>query len=135
MEIGMKEFAHIGICAKSVDATIEMLRATVGVSRVTYVDMPERGQRSAYVRVGDNGTLLELMEPLGDNGGTVASFLEKHGEGLHHLSFFVDSVEETAADFEAQGCRIIGKGTGVAFVHPKTAHGVLYELTDANYGK
>jgi len=131
----MKKMVHLGICVHSVDAMIELLKTTVGVSKVSYVDMPERGQRSAYVRVGDDGNLLELMEPLGDVGGTVAAFLEKHGEGLHHISFYVDDVEETAADFEAQGCRIIGKGRGVAFVHPKTAFGVLYELTDKNYGK
>ena len=130
----MKKFAHIGICVHSVDAMIDLLRDSLGVSDVSYVDMPERGQRSAYVTVGDEGVRLELMEPLGDKGGTVASFLEKHGEGLHHLSFAVDDVVETGAAFEAQGCRLIGKANGLAFVHPKTAFGILYELTDKNYG-
>jgi len=130
----MKKFAHIGVCVRSVDAMIDMLKNTLGVSDVSYVEMPERGQRSAYVTVGDEGVRLELMEPMGENGGTVASFLEKHGEGLHHLSFKVDDVEETGAAFEAQGCRLIGRANGLAFVHPKTAFGTLYELTDENYG-
>lgn len=130
----MKKLAHVGICVHSVDAMIALLESTVGVTKTSIVDMPERGQKSAYVYVGETGFCLELMEPLGENGGTVADFLARRGEGLHHLSFRVDSVEETVADFEAQGCRIIGKGRGVAFVHPKTAYGVLYELTDATYG-
>ena len=131
----MKKLAHIGICVNNVDDTIELLRTTIGVSDVSYSEMPERGQKSAYLTVGEGNNRLELMEPLGDNGGTVASFLEKHGEGLHHISFRVENVEETAAAFEAKGCKIIGRAKGLAFVHPKTAFGVLYELTDENYGK
>ena len=137
----MKKFAHIGVCVRSVDAMIDMLKNTLGVSDVSYVEMPERGQRSAYVTVGDEGVRLELMEPMGENGGTVASFLEKHGEGLHHLSFKAapvsstsSTLKETGAAFEAQGCRLIGRANGLAFVHPKTAFGTLYELTDENYG-
>ncbi|MPN63769.1 hypothetical protein SDC9_211535 [bioreactor metagenome] len=94
--------------------------------------MPERGQVSAYVRIGENDDLLELMEPLGESG-TAASFLAKYGEGIHHISLKVDSVEKVSASFEAAGCRIIGKGKGIAYVHPKTAFGVLYELVDDTY--
>ena len=127
----MNKIAHIGICVRSIAKKLELLTATVGIKHVSYVEMPERGQRSAYVTLS-GGDLLELMEPLG-NDGTVASFLAKHGEGIHHLSFHVDNAEETAVSFESAGCRIIGRGKGIAFVHPKTAFGVLYELVDDTY--
>jgi len=127
----MNEIAHVGICVQSIAKKVDLLSATVGVQHVSYVEMPERGQRSAYVTLS-GGDLLELMEPLG-NDGTVVSFLAKHGEGIHHLSFSVESVDEAAASFEAAGCRIIGRGRGIAFVHPKTAFGVLYELVDNTY--
>lgn len=127
----MNKIAHIGICVYNVDAVIDLLKSTVGIQSVKLVEMPQRGQKSAYVRL-DSGDLLELMEPLGE-GGTVAAFLSKHGEGIHHLSFSVESVEESASAFEAAGCRIIGRSKGLAFVHPKTAFGVLYELVDETY--
>lgn len=128
----MKKIGHIGICVHSVDAVIDLLEKTVGVRSVEYVELPQRGQRSALVTLGERGDLLELMEPLGE-GGTVADFLAKHGEGLHHISLSVDSVEQTAAAFESAGCRIIGRGQGIGFVHPKTAFGVLCELVDDTY--
>ena len=127
----MNKIAHIGICVQSITKKIELLTATVGVKHVFYAEMPERGQRSAYVTLS-GGDLLELMEPLG-NDGAVASFLAKHGEGIHHLSFSVENAEETAAAFEAAGCQIVGRGQGIAFVHPKTSFGVLYELVDNSY--
>lgn len=124
---------HAGICVHKAEPMVEMLRNTVGVKEVSHLDMPEAGQRITYVWVGDEGSLLELLEPLGEVEGTVSTFLKKNGEGLHHIAFSVEDVNETAADFEAQGCRIIGKGKGVAYVHPKSAFGVLYELFDGNY--
>lgn len=127
----MNKIAHIGICVRSIEKQVELLRSTVGVKHVDIWDMPERNQRSAYVTLS-GGDLFELMEPLGDEG-TVAGFLARHGEGIHHLSFSVESAELAAAEFEAAGWRIIGRGKGIAFVHPKTAFGVLYELVDPTY--
>ncbi len=128
----VQKLAHVGICVKSIDAMVELLEKTIGVNSVSRVEMPERNQVSAYVKIGDQNDCLEIMEPIGDEG-TVAAFLAKRGEGIHHLSLKVDNVEETAAIFEAAGCRIIGRGKGVAFVHPKSAFGVLYELVDDSY--
>ena len=128
----VQKLNHVGICVKSIDAMVELLEQTIGVNSVRRVVMPERHQTSAYVRFGDKDDCLEIMEPIGDEG-TVATFLAKRGEGIHHLSLKVDSVEEAAAVFEAAGCRIIGRGKGVAFVHPKSAFGVLYELVDDSY--
>lgn len=128
----VEKVLHVGMCVKDIDQTIAVLRRTAGAEEIERVTMPERNQVSAYVKVGQNGDMFELMAPLGE-GGTVADFLAKKGEGIHHISFFCDSVEETAKAFEEEGCRIIGRGKGVAFVHPKTSFGVLYELVDSTY--
>ncbi len=128
----VQKLAHVGICVKSIDAMVELLEKTIGVNSVSRVEMPERNQVSAYVSIGEKRDCLEIMEPIGEEG-TVAAFLAKRGEGIHHLSLKVDSVEEAAAAFEAAGCRIIGRGKGVAFVHPKSAFGVLFELVDDSY--
>ena len=82
--------------------------------------------------VGDSN--LELLEPLGD-ASTVGKFIEKRGEGVHHICFEVDDIGAALADFAAQGAKLIDEkprpGAGghlVAFVHPSSTHGVLVEL-------
>ncbi len=88
--------------------------------------------KALFLPVGEGN--LELLEPLGAIS-TVASFLEKRGEGMHHICFEVDDIEKALADFAAQGAKLIDQkprpGAGghlVAFVHPKSTHGVLVEL-------
>ncbi len=128
----LEKISHIGLCVQNIDEALRLLEATVGINSVEYAEMPGRFQKSAYVRIGKNNDLLELMEPMG-GAGTVADYLARHGEGIHHISLQVDSAEKAGAAFEAAGCKIIGKGKGIAFVHPKTAFGVLFELVDGTY--
>ena len=119
---------HIGICCNQTDLFLEQFRNTIGINSVNEVMMPQKGQRSCYVRFGENDDCLELMEPIGE--GTVKKFLEKHGEGIHHLSFKVDDLETAIAAFENAGARIIGRESGIAFVHPKGNFGILFELVE-----
>jgi len=118
---------HIGICVKSIEPVLELLRKTMNAEEVARYTMPERNQVSCMVRIGKSGEILELMEPMGDTG-TVADFLAKHGEGLHHISLKTENLEETIVSFEKSGCRIVGHSGDFAFVHPKTSFGVLYEI-------
>lgn len=127
----VQKIAHTGICVKSIDEYLTRMGLLIGAQEYERVILPERNQISAMVRIGLGNDFFELMEPTGP--GAVADFLEKRGEGIHHLSFRVDDVEASCRDFEAGGFRIIGKSTGIAFVHPKTAFGVLYELIDDSY--
>lgn len=129
----IKEIGHVAICVYSIDAMLEKLKDTVGAVEVERVVMPELGQVSSYVRIGGRGDTLELMEPLGETG-VVADFLKKKGEGIHHISLHSDSAETELTALEDRGCRIIGRAQGVGFTHPKTMHGVLFEVVDDTYG-
>ena len=129
----IKGIAHIGICVNNIDKALELLTKAAGARELSRIHMPELRQVSSYVTMGEDGDTFELMESLcnthGDaQGGTVADFLAKHGEGIHHISLKTDNLAEAVAAFESAGCKITGRTDDFAFVHPKTAFGVLYEL-------
>ncbi|HHY13811.1 MAG TPA: hypothetical protein GX526_04130 [Thermoanaerobacterales bacterium] len=121
--------SHIGIVVKDIEKTIEALSRIMNVKEIYRKAFPEMGQTSVIIKVGDRGDKFELMEPIGDKG-VVPEFLEKYGEGLHHISLDSDNLEEDCALLEKQNIKIIGKAKGIAFTHPKTTGGVLYEIID-----
>lgn len=127
----VQKIAHTGICVKNIDEYLARMGSLIDAVEYERVVLPSRGQISAMVRIGLGNDFFELMEPIGP--GAVADFLEKRGEGVHHLSFRVDDVEASCRSFEGEGFQIVSKGTGIAFIHPKTAFGVLYELIDDSY--
>jgi len=123
---------HVGIAVRSLEEAANRLGGLLGLQRGASYDLPEFGVKALFLPVGEGN--LELLEPLG-TGSSVASFLEKRGEGMHHICFEVDDIERALADFAAQGAKLIDQkprpGAGghlVAFVHPKSTHGVLVEL-------
>lgn len=118
--------AHIGICVKDSEEAVRYYTKNFDATLEKQVEYPDLGQLSTYLKLND-GQCLEVMSPIGDTG-VVAEFLAKKGEGFHHLSLKSDSWEETVAGFEAEGYRIVGKGDGYAFLHPKSALGILYEI-------
>lgn len=127
-------FNHIGICVHSIDKTFAWMKNTMGAELISKTAYPDRNQVSAIVVLPDGLSKFELMEPIG-NEGTVASFLSKKGEGIHHVSLKINDLEETCTCFMDSGNQIIGKTNGLAFIHPKTSGGVLYELSDGTFGK
>lgn len=118
--------AHIGICVNDIEAAVRYYEKNFNATVQSRVEYPDMGQVSTYLRLKD-GQCLEVMSPMGDTG-VIAEFLAKKGEGFHHLSLKSDTWEETIAGFEAEGYRIVGKGNGYAFLHPKSAMGILYEI-------
>lgn len=128
----IQHIAHIGYCVNSIDETIAFFKAFAEVKELSRAAYPDRGQVSAIVQIGDKAELLELMEPLGDEG-VVASFIQKRGQGLHHISLFTDDLDGTCRQMEDGGIRIVGKTQGIAFTHPKTSGGVVYEITDGTF--
>jgi len=123
---------HVGIAVRSLEEAAKRFGGLLGLERGAQYDLPEFGVKALFLPVGEGN--LELLEPLGTSS-TVASFLEKRGEGMHHICFEVDDIEKSLADFAAQGAKLIDekprRGAGghfVAFVHPKSTHGVLVEL-------
>ena len=127
----IKGFNHIGVVVKSIDETLAKMAPVFGAKEIARFPIPAAGQTSAMVQIGDQQ--LEMMEPLGDKG-VVGKYLSEHGEGLHHISLKTDDFESDVAEFERNGYKVFGKtqmgGHNMAFVHPATANGVLYELAD-----
>jgi methylmalonyl-CoA epimerase len=128
---------HVGIAVRSVDEAAARFGSLLGLERGARYALPEFGVTALFLPVGDGSGNLELLEPIGGSS-TVASFLEKHGEGVHHVCFEVEDIETALADFARQGARLIDSkprpGAGghlVAFIHPKSTHGVLVELKQA----
>ena len=118
--------AHIGICVNNIEAAVCYFEENFNATVENRVEYPEMGQISTYLRLKD-GQCLEVMSPMGD-AGVVAEFLAKKGQGFHHLSLKSDTWETTIAEYEEKGYRIVSKGDGYAFLHPKSAMGILYEI-------
>jgi|SRR5581483_8287583 len=123
---------HIGIAVKSLDAA-EVYRS-LGLTVDHVEDVPTQGVRTAFIRVGDAN--LELLEPLSPDS-PVAKFIEKRGEGIHHICFRVTGLDSHLARLKQEGYRLINEapvpgahGCRVAFLHPAAGHGVLIELSE-----
>ena len=123
---------HIGIAVKSLDAA--RIYADLGL-RVDHVEnVASQGVKTAFIEVGD--TNLELLEPLSADS-PVAKFIDKRGEGIHHICFRVTDLESHLARLKKQGYRLINEtpvpgahGCRVAFLHPSAGNGVLIELSE-----
>ena len=123
---------HIGIAVRSIEAA--SIYAALGLS-IDHVETVEtQGVRTAFLSVGDSH--LELLEPTGP-GSSVAKFIEKRGEGIHHLCFRVTDLEKHLRELQEKGFRLINEhpvpgaqGCRVAFLHPAAGNGVLIELSE-----
>lgn len=128
----IRRLDHIGHAVKSLSAGISRFQALFGATLELKEHLPEHAVEAAFLRYGD--TSVELIAPLPGNT-TLEKFLNRRGEGLHHICFEVDSVAEELKRLEAQGVRLIdsvprpgARGTEIAFIHPQDLFGVLFEL-------
>lgn len=125
---------HIALAVESIAEALKTFRDGLGLE-VTHVEQVDsQGVRVAILPVGE--TRLELLEPT-DASGTVARFLQRRGEGIHHICFEVDDVETALALLRTRGIRPVreqpscgSEGTKVAFLQPSAVHGVLIELRE-----
>ena len=123
---------HIGIAVKSIEAA--KIYEAIGLT-IDHVEIVEaQGVKTAFLNVGDSH--LELLEPTGPDS-TVAKFIEKRGEGIHHICLRVDDLDAHLVQLKAQGFRLINEsgvpgahGCRVAFLHPAAGNGVLIELSE-----
>jgi len=125
---------HVGIAVARLDDAIARYRS-MGFAVGSVETVESEGVRLAFVMEGD--TRLELLESLRPDG-VIAKFIEKRGEGMHHVAFSVPDVRKAIADLQGKGFEVIDKeprrghgGRLVAFVHPRSLHGVLLELVQA----
>ena len=121
---------HIGIAVKSLAEAREFFEDVLGARLLYRHENREAGFTLLVLDL--NGIVLELLEPLGDNS-FVQSFLEKRGEGLHHLTFDAPDSKEKIADLKARGVRIVDErefspDSYEAFISPRSSHGVLIQI-------
>lgn len=123
---------HLGIAVRSIEAAMPLYTGMLGLSLHEIEEVPDQKVRTAVFPVGESR--IELLEPTSPES-PVAKFLEKRGEGIHHVALGVSDVTEALARLKAEGATLIDetprKGAGgalIAFVHPKSTGGVLLEL-------
>ena len=130
-----RKISHIGIAVHSLEASIPFYRDVLGMEFEGTEVVAEQKVRVAFLVVGESR--IELLEPTAADS-PVARFLDKHGEGTHHLAYEVDDLAATLAGLKQQGVRLIDEtprigahNSRIAFVHPKASGGVLTELCEA----
>ncbi|MEX2186662.1 MAG: methylmalonyl-CoA epimerase [Pirellulales bacterium] len=130
----VKALNHIGIAVPSIDEQRAFYEDTLGAAFEGYEEVADQKVRVGFFRVGD--IRIELLEPT-DPSSTIQKFLEKRGGGLHHLAFTVADLPARIAELKASGIRMIDETPRggahhmqIAFVHPKSSHGVLTELCE-----
>ena len=128
---------HVAVVVASLDAALAFWRDTLGLEVDVVEDIAADRVRIAFLPVGESK--IELVEPTDDTTG-VARFLAKSGEGFHHVCFEVGNLAETLLRLEIDGVELIdtaprkGAEGPVAFLHPRSCHGVLVELIEAPGG-
>lgn len=131
----LKKISHIGIAVHSLEASIPFYRDVLGMEFEGTEVVAEQKVRVAFLVIGESR--IELLEPTAADS-PIARFLEKHGEGTHHLAYEVDDLAATLVGLKEQGVRLIDEtprigahNARIAFIHPKASGGVLTELCEA----
>lgn len=125
---------HIAIAVKDVEASAKLFEKLLGIDRGHTETLPAERVKVAFFELGD--TRIELVEGIGSDNPTV-KFIEKRGEGIHHICLEVEDLPGELSRLDAAGFALIDKvpkpgsrGTKVAFLHPKGCNGVLVELVE-----
>jgi len=128
----LTEIDHVAIAVRDLDGAVDYYRATYGVEPVHREVVETDGVEEVLLRVAES--YIQLLAPVRDDS-PVAKWMEKRGEGIHHVGYRVDDCAAALDRVKAQGHQVIdeaprpgSRGTTVAFVHPKTAFGTLIEL-------
>lgn len=128
----MKKVEHIGIAVKSLEVSNLVYEKLLGVAPYKEEEVASEGVKTSFFKTGPNK--IELLEST-DEGGPIAKFLAKKGEGIHHIAFAVDDIYAELSRLKQEGFVVLNevpkKGADnklVAFVHPKSTNGVLIEL-------
>ncbi|WP_462412128.1 methylmalonyl-CoA epimerase [Neobacillus sp. Marseille-QA0830] len=130
----IKKVDHIGIAVKSLETVLPFYTGVLKLPLLKIEEVDSQKVKVAFLQAGE--TMLELLEPTSPQS-TIAIFIEKRGEGIHHVAFGVESIEERIREMKEQGIRMIDEsprlgagGAHIAFMHPKSASGVLFELCE-----
>ncbi len=141
MESGILEnLYHVAIAVNNLDSAEKVYTTALGL-KVEHREVVEDQKVSTSMLVPrDGGTAIELLEPMSEDS-PISKFLEKRGEGIHHICYKVDDIEQVLDKLKEKGVRLIDEtprpgayNSRVAFIHPKAMNGVLVELAELNEG-
>jgi methylmalonyl-CoA/ethylmalonyl-CoA epimerase len=126
----IKRIAHLGIVVKDLDAALNLFTGALPLDLVHTEDY--QGMKIGFIPVGDSS--IELLQDV-SGSSSIKKFLDNNGEGIHHIAFEVDDLEQAVAELKEKGIRLIDEkpragahGMSVAFMHPKATHSILMEL-------
>jgi methylmalonyl-CoA/ethylmalonyl-CoA epimerase len=127
---------HIGIAVSNLDEAIKYWENVMGLKCYNIEEVKDQKVRTAFLKIGE--VKIELLEPTSEDS-TIAKFIEKKGEGIHHIAFCVEDTNKALKDIEGNGVRLIDKqarkgaeGLNIGFLHPKSTLGVLTEICCKN---
>lgn len=127
---------HVAIIVRDLEQALHFYRDTLGIAPREIKDVPTEQVRIAFLPMGGpNGSEIELIQPTVTDS-SLTKFLEKRGEGLHHICLEVDDIDAALQDMQAKGASVLDKQPRIAaegraiFLHPKGTNGVLLELIE-----
>jgi methylmalonyl-CoA/ethylmalonyl-CoA epimerase len=126
---------HIGIAVRNLAEAVKWYENLFGLSCYDVEEIPDQKVRTAFFQIGQ--TKIELLEST-DPQSSIGKFIEKRGAGVHHIAFAVENLPDALREAEAKGIQLIDKhprqgaeGLNIAFLHPKSTGGVLFELCES----
>ncbi len=128
----LNKIEHIGIAVKSIEEALKYYENILGLKCYAIEEVQDQKVKTAFLKIGE--TKLELLEATSSES-PIAKFIEKRGEGIHHIAFETDKIEETLSEIKNKDIRLIdetprkgAEGLQIAFLHPKSTNGVLTEI-------
>ena len=129
-----RHIEHLGIAVANLEESIKYYEEVLGLKCYSIEEVKDQKVKTAFFKVGQ--TKIELLESTSPEG-SIGKFIEKKGQGMHHLAFAVEGLQETLNEVKEKGVRLIdekprsgAEGLNIAFLHPKSTHGVLTELCE-----
>ena len=130
--MNISHIEHIGIAVKSIEESKKYYEDVLGLECYAIEEVAEQKVKTAFFKVGD--TKIELLESTSPDG-PIGKFIEKKGEGMHHIAFAVPDTDQALNDLSKKEVRLVDKvarngaeGLNIGFLHPRSTHGVLTEL-------
>jgi len=129
-----KKIAHIGIAVENIETALPFYTEQLGLELKGIEEVNSEQVKVAFLKIGE--TMFELLEPLSESSA-IFTFLQNKGEGIHHIALEVDNIDERLQSLKNDGIRLINEqpklganNSKIAFIHPKSTFGVLYELCE-----
>lgn len=128
----LEKVEHIGIAVKNLEESIKFYEEILGLKCYAIEEVKDQKVRTAFLQVGE--TKIELLESTQPDG-PIAKFIEKRGEGIHHIAFNTDDIKSSMKELKEKNIKLIdeeprsgAENLDIAFIHPKSSNGVLIEI-------